>query len=196
MGEAPERMVLVETAQQAEQLEVPDPARIAYLTQTTLSMDDANRIITVLQRRFPAIKGPRTQDICYATQNRQDAVRELARGADVVLVLGSRNSSNSIRLVEVSRECGARAHLIDAIDEIDTAWLENAEIVVVTAGASAPEHLVWECISWLQNRYDADFQERQLREENVSFKLPNLLPVIDLSPTISSPASTHAGEFY
>jgi 4-hydroxy-3-methylbut-2-enyl diphosphate reductase len=196
MGEAPERMVLVETAEQAELLEVPNPERIAYLTQTTLSIDDANRIIQVLQRRFPAIIGPRTQDICYATQNRQDAVRELAQQADVVLVLGSRNSSNSIRLVEVSRECGAHAHLIDAIDEIDTAWLENAEIVVITAGASAPEHLVWECISWLQNRYDAEFEERRLREENVSFKLPNLLPIVDLSPATTPAECPVAGSIY
>jgi 4-hydroxy-3-methylbut-2-enyl diphosphate reductase len=184
MGEAPDQMILVETEQQAEQLRVPDSNKIAYLTQTTLSMDDANRIIQVLRRRFPGIKGPRTQDICYATQNRQDAVRELARQADVVLVLGSRNSSNSIRLVEVSRECGARSHLIDAIGEIDTAWLENVEIVVVTAGASAPEHLVWDCIDWLQEHYGAEFEERRLREEDVSFKLPNLLPVIDLSPSL------------
>lgn len=192
LGEAPDRMILVESPEQAESVEVTDPRRVAYLTQTTLSLDDANRIITVLRRRFPQIRGPRTQDICYATQNRQEAVRELAPEVDLVLVLGSRNSSNSIRLVEVARECGRSAYLIDEVKEIDESWLNGAESVLLTAGASAPEHVVWECISWLRNRYGAEFVERRVREENVSFRLPSLdatsdirfsLPVITPSPT-------------
>jgi 4-hydroxy-3-methylbut-2-enyl diphosphate reductase len=193
MGEAPEQIRLVQTSEEAEQITVPNPARIAYLTQTTLSSDDAAAIVRVLERRFPNIQGPRTQDICYATQNRQEAVRNLAGEADVVLVIGSANSSNSIRLVEVSQECGTSAHLIDQIDQIDTRWLENAKIVVVTAGASAPEHLVWTCIHWLQEHYGAEFEERRFRDERVSFRLPNLFPdnVIPASD-LKSPAASAA----
>lgn len=193
MGEAPEQILLVENVEQAARVTVPNADKVAYLTQTTLSTDDANRIIKVLRRRFPAIRGPRTQDICYATQNRQEAIRELACQADLVLVLGSQNSSNSIRLVEVSRECGARAHLIDQIAEIDTTWLQDTEIIAVTAGASAPEPLVWECIEWLKEHYDAEFEEHRFREEDVSFRLPNIVPVMDLQPVVqiatASPAS-------
>lgn len=175
MGEAPERIVLVESAEQAETVELDQAAKLAYLTQTTLSVDDAERIIRVLQRRFPGIKGPPSQDICYATQNRQEAVRAVASEADVLLVLGSRNSSNSIRLVEVSRECGTPAYLIDDVREIDPMWLEDADRVAVTAGASAPEHVVWECIEWFQRNFGATFEHRQIREENVDFRLPSVL---------------------
>lgn len=178
MGVAPGRIRLVESVEQAERIDVPDPQRVAFLTQTTLSLDDANRIITVLRRRFPKISGPRSTDICYATQNRQDAVRQLAAEADVVLVLGSRNSSNSLRLVEVSRECGVEAYLIDDVGEIEPLWLVDAETVVLTAGASAPEHVVADCMDWLRKTFGATMEERRIREENVAFPLP-VLPIVD-----------------
>jgi 4-hydroxy-3-methylbut-2-enyl diphosphate reductase len=195
MGEAPERIVLVETPEQAESLQVADPARIAYLTQTTLSVDDANRIVSVLRRRFPHIRGPHTQDICYATQNRQDAVRQLARQAQLVLVLGSNNSSNSIRLVEVAQECGTAARLVDQLEEIDAEWLQGVETVLVTAGASAPEHLVWECVDWLKREFGAEFEEHRIREENVEFRLPNLLVNLDIGPA-SVPVAAPAPSYY
>jgi len=172
MGEAPGQIVLVETPADAARLVVPNPARVAYLTQTTLSVDDANRVIAALRERFPAIVGPPKEDICYATQNRQEAVRELAREADVVLVVGSDNSSNSIRLAEVARQYGARAYLIDDVGDIDPTWLEGAETVVLTAGASAPEKLVVECLDWLKGRYAAEVERRMVREEDVVFPLP------------------------
>lgn len=186
LGEAPQSMRVVESVEQAEALELAETGKLAYLTQTTLSIDDAQRIIAVLRRRFPQIRGPRTQDICYATQNRQDAVRELAASADVVLVLGSRNSSNSIRLVEVARECGTPAYLIDEVSELVEAWLSDCRTVVLTAGASAPEHVVWECIDWLQERYGAEFREHRCREENVTFRLP-VFPVLPVFPTAAAP---------
>ena len=182
VGEAPQNILLVESVEQAESLQVVETEKIAYLTQTTLSLDDARRIVAVLHRRFPQIRGPRTQDICYATQNRQDAVREVATAADVVLVLGSKNSSNSIRLVEVSQECGTPAYLIDEVSALDETWLSGSTTVAVTAGASAPEHLVSECTAWLQARYGAEFREHRCCEEDVAFRLP-ILPVnLDLRP--------------
>ena len=186
MGEAPQRIILIEDEQQAASVQIADPERLAYLTQTTLSIDDAERIIRILRQRFPRIVGPSTQDICYATQNRQEAVRDVAGQADLVLVVGSRNSSNSIRLVEVSREAGTPAYLIDAVTEIDRRWLENVATVVVTAGASAPEHLVWECIGWLQKEYQASFEHRSIRDEDVEFRLPNLLVQLDLDGSRSA----------
>jgi 4-hydroxy-3-methylbut-2-enyl diphosphate reductase len=175
MGEAPERIVLVETPEEVEQLQVSDPNRLAYLTQTTLSVDDANRVIDALRRRFPNIQAPPKDDICYATQNRQEAVRELSAGADLVLVIGSQNSSNSLRLAELARERGVPAHLIDSAAEIDPAWLSDTRTVVVTAGASAPEELVSECVGWLRDRYGAEVENRVVREENVYFPLPKAL---------------------
>jgi 4-hydroxy-3-methylbut-2-enyl diphosphate reductase len=181
MGEAPDRMILVETADEVAQLEVADPAKIAYLTQTTLSVDDANLVIAALRARFPKIANPPKDDICYATQNRQEAVRELSAKADMVLVLGSQNSSNSRRLAEIARSLGPRAHLIDGVSEIRAEWFEGVETVVITAGASAPEDVVQECLEYLQGRFGATIEEEWMREENVHFPLPRslreLLPV-------------------
>ncbi len=181
MGEAPNRMVLVETAEDVENLEIPDNPRIAYLTQTTLSVDDANLVIAALRQKFPQIANPPKDDICYATQNRQEAVRELAKQADVVLVLGSQNSSNSKRLAEIANSLGPHSHLIDGVSEIRPGWFDRAETVLITAGASAPEDVVQECIEYLQDRYGATVQEEWVREENVHFPLPKslraLLPV-------------------
>src|SRR5579884_4300608 len=142
MGEAPGAIVLVESEEDVDALEVEDPRRIAYISQTTLSVDETRAIIARLRERFPHIVGPRTDDICYATTNRQAAVKELARRCELVLVIGSRNSSNSNRLVEVSRECGARAHLIDNETQVREEWLVDRPVVGVTSGASAPEDLV------------------------------------------------------
>jgi 4-hydroxy-3-methylbut-2-enyl diphosphate reductase len=175
MGEAPEAIVLVETAEEVDRLEVADPNRLAYLTQTTLSVDDANRIIDRLRSRFPGIKSPPKEDICYATQNRQEAVRLLTRKADVVLVLGSQNSSNSQRLAELARESGVQAHLIDGVGDIDLAWFRGDETVLVTAGASAPEIVVQECLEFLRQRFGATVEARSVREEDVSFPLPREL---------------------
>ncbi len=175
MGEAPQAMVLVETPEDVDRLEIADPTRIAYLTQTTLSVDDANRIIRRLRKRFPQIANPPKEDICYATQNRQEAVRELAAEADVVLVVGSQNSSNSQRLAELARESNIGAYLIDSAKEIDPAWLADTETVVVTAGASAPEIIVEDVLAFLQSRFDATVESRIVREEHVSFPLPREL---------------------
>ncbi|TWT87318.1 4-hydroxy-3-methylbut-2-enyl diphosphate reductase [Pseudobythopirellula maris] len=175
MGEAPEAIVLVETTDDVDLLTPADPAHMAYLTQTTLSVDDTTRIITRLRERFPEIVGPVKADICYATQNRQSAVAELAQEADLTLVLGSQNSSNSQRLAELSKEHGVRAHLIDGKDDIDPAWLEGVETVLVTAGASAPEVVVEACLDFLCERYDAVVEPRLVVEENVSFPLPREL---------------------
>jgi len=175
MGEAPGQIVLVETPEDAAKLNVPDPNRVAYLTQTTLSVDDANRVIAALRERFPKIVGPPKEDICYATQSRQEAIRELANEADVVLVVGSNNSSNSIRLAEVARQHGAKAYLIDDVGGINPDWLIGAETVVLTAGASAPEELVTECLAWLKNRYAVQIEQRTTREEKVVFPLPTAL---------------------
>jgi 4-hydroxy-3-methylbut-2-enyl diphosphate reductase len=175
MGEAPESMVLVETPEDVDRLQVPDESRVAYLTQTTLSVDDANRIITRLRARFPQIANPPTEDICYATQNRQEAVRLLAAEADVVLVLGSQNSSNSQRLAELARESGVPAYLIDGARDIDPAWFRGQETVLITAGASAPEIVVEDCLELLRKRYGATVENRMVREEDVSFPLPKEL---------------------
>jgi 4-hydroxy-3-methylbut-2-enyl diphosphate reductase len=174
MGEAPERMILVETAEDVERLEI-EPEKVAYLTQTTLSVDDANVVIGALRKRYPHIANPPKDDICYATQNRQDAVRHLAAQADVVLVLGSQNSSNSRRLQEIAESLGPHAHLIDGVQEIDPRWFEGAENVLITAGASAPEDVVQECVEYLQQRFGASLEEAFIREENVYFPLPKAL---------------------
>jgi 4-hydroxy-3-methylbut-2-en-1-yl diphosphate reductase len=181
MGEAPDRMVLVETAEDVEKLEIADASKIAYLTQTTLSVDDANLVIAALREKFPQIANPPKDDICYATQNRQEAVRELATRCDVVLVLGSQNSSNSKRLAEIANALGPHSHLIDGVAEIRSEWFDGMESVLITAGASAPEDVVQECIEYLQGRYGATIEEEWVREENVHFPLPKslreLLPV-------------------
>jgi 4-hydroxy-3-methylbut-2-enyl diphosphate reductase len=174
MGEAPDRMILVETVEDVERLPADIP-KIAYLTQTTLSVDDANVIIAALRRRFPHIANPPKDDICYATQNRQDAVRQLAPRADLVLVLGSQNSSNSLRLAEIANGLGPRAHLIDGVSEIRPEWLADVETVLITAGASAPEHVVQECVDYLVREFNAVVVEEFIREENVHFPLPKTL---------------------
>lgn len=175
MGEAPQAIVLVESVAHADRLEFPPGTRLAYLTQTTLSVDDANRIIDRLKARFPHIVGPPKEDICYATQNRQEAVHRLAEEADLVLVLGSQNSSNSQRLKELAKARGVRAQLIDGAKDIDPSWFEGIQTVVITAGASAPESVVQECVDYLRQRYAAQVEPRAIREENVHFPLPREL---------------------
>ncbi len=175
MGEAPEAIVLVETPEDVASLKVADENRLAYLTQTTLSVDDANRIITRLKERFPKIASPPKEDICYATQNRQEAVSLLAAEADVAIVLGSQNSSNSQRLAELARERGIPAYLVDGPSDLNPAWFDGADTVLVTAGASAPEQVVEECLDWLRDRYGATVEPRTIREESVSFPLPREL---------------------
>ena len=151
---------------------VPDPERVAYLTQTTLSLDEARDIIQALKLKYPKIVGPHTQDICYATENRQVAVRNVAPGAELVLVVGSTNSSNSNRLVEVSNNLGTKAYLIDNSKAIDPKWLENVQSVAVTAGASAPEVLVEDVINYLQQNGYSSVEEVEVMPENVRFGLP------------------------
>ena len=171
-GEAPEHVILVGSPAEAETVEVDDQSNLAYLTQTTLSVDETNEIIDILRRRFPEIQGPPKEDICYATQNRQDAVKELARRSDVVLVIGSANSSNSKRLAEVAREMGTPAHLVDDEHEVDASWLDGASTVGVTSGASAPEWLVDRMIEFLRARGYDDLEELRVREEQMHFSMP------------------------
>jgi 4-hydroxy-3-methylbut-2-enyl diphosphate reductase len=180
MGEAPHHIVLVQDIEEAEALQLPPDSRVAYLTQTTLSIDDAERIIAVLKRRFPQIVGPSKDDICYATQNRQEAVRDIVPDADAVIVLGSQNSSNSMRLAELARANGKPAYLVDCIGEVPENAFSGNETVLVTAGASAPEERVQECIEQLKARYGATVESRTVREEHVSFPLPRELRVIAL----------------
>jgi 4-hydroxy-3-methylbut-2-enyl diphosphate reductase len=175
MGQAPEAFTLVETAEEVDALPFGPHDKLAYLTQTTLSVDDASRIIARLKARFPQIVGPPKDDICYATQNRQEAVRLLSADAQLVLVLGSQNSSNSQRLAELARERGIPAYLIDGANEIDPDWFRGDETVVITAGASAPESVVQDCVAWLKERFGATVEERTIREEEVYFPLPKEL---------------------
>ncbi|HEY6565330.1 MAG TPA: 4-hydroxy-3-methylbut-2-enyl diphosphate reductase, partial [Pirellulaceae bacterium] len=175
MGEAPEAIVLVETLEEVDALVVADDSQLAYLTQTTLSVDDANRIIQRLKARFPRIQGPPKEDICYATQNRQEAVRLLVRDADLTLIVGSQNSSNSQRLRELAEESGCRAQLIDGAEEIDPSWFGGVETVLITAGASAPEIVVERCLDRLKELFSAEIEERVIRPEEVSFPLPREL---------------------
>jgi len=172
MGEAPLRMRLVESVEDAERIAVKDPAKVAFLTQTTLSVDDTRAIIDVLRRRFPAIQGPPQEDICYATQNRQNAVKGLARDIEVLLVVGAPNSSNSQRLVEVARAQGVRAHLVEEAADIDPAWIAGAASVGVTAGASAPEGLVRSIVERLRSLGGAEPVEVPTVVEDVHFALP------------------------
>jgi 4-hydroxy-3-methylbut-2-enyl diphosphate reductase len=175
MGEAPGAIVLVEDEAGVDTLEVDDPERIAYISQTTLSVDETRTIIARLRERFPAIVGPRTDDICYATTNRQTAVKELAREVDLMLVIGSRNSSNSNRLVEVARELGAAAHLIDNETQIDESWLEGVQTMGITSGASAPEELVQRVVDLFRARGTADIRELEVVSEDVRFMLPKAI---------------------
>jgi 4-hydroxy-3-methylbut-2-enyl diphosphate reductase len=175
MGEAPAATVLVQSVEDAERVSLPPESRVAYLTQTTLSVDDADRIITRLQARFPQLVGPPKEDICYATQNRQEAVRRLAPESQRVLVLGSQNSSNSQRLREIATEAGIPAHLIDGSTDIDPVWLEGVETMLITAGASAPESVVQECVRYLQQHGGGTVETRTIRAEQVHFALPREL---------------------
>jgi 4-hydroxy-3-methylbut-2-enyl diphosphate reductase len=172
MGEAPESTVLVQNAEEAEALDLPVETKLAYVTQTTLSVDETSEIIGVLRRRFPSIRAPRKEDICYATSNRQWAVKDLLAEIDLLLVIGSRNSSNSNRLVETARATGTEAHLIDDETEIDEAWLDGVETVGITSGASAPEKLVSRVCDWFRARGVASIEPHSTVEEDVTFRLP------------------------
>ncbi len=172
MGEAPDAIRLIGSIEEIDALELPDPERVAYITQTTLSVDETLEIVSALRSRYPAIVGPKNDDICYATQNRQNAVKELAREVDVVLVIGSRNSSNSNRLVDVTREMGVAAHLIDDETDIDPAWLEHVSVVGITSGASAPESLVTRVVDHFRAMGVTDIDSHELVDENVHFQLP------------------------
>ena len=175
MGEVPGSIVLVETEDDVDALEVEDTERIAYLTQTTLSVDETAAIIARLRERFPAITGPRTDDICYATTNRQLAVKQMAEQCDLVLVIGSRNSSNSNRLVDVARAAGADAHLIDNELEVREEWLEGVRVVGITSGASAPEELVQRLVDFFRARGTRDVSEFEVLREDVRFMLPKVI---------------------
>jgi 4-hydroxy-3-methylbut-2-enyl diphosphate reductase len=170
-GQAPERTVLVQTLDDARRVELP-AGELAYLTQTTLSVDETDGIVKELRQRYPRLQAPPREDICYATQNRQDAVKAMAPRADVVLVIGSKNSSNSNRLAEVARERGADAYLVDDHTEVEDAWLEGAKVVGVTSGASAPEHLVDAMLEHLSVRGFSDVEQVTVARESVRFSLP------------------------
>jgi 4-hydroxy-3-methylbut-2-en-1-yl diphosphate reductase len=172
MGEAPEQIVLVQSEEDVDELEVDDPERVAYITQTTLAVDETSTILARLRERFPNIVGPRTDDICYATTNRQAAVKQMAGQCDLMLVIGSRNSSNSVRLVEVARDCGAEAHLIDSAREIQEEWLTDRRVVGISSGASAPEELVGELVDLFRARGVNDISEFHVVSEDVRFMLP------------------------
>jgi 4-hydroxy-3-methylbut-2-enyl diphosphate reductase len=175
MGEAPGHIVLVEDEAAVDTLEVEDPEKIAYISQTTLSVDETRAIIARLRERFPAIVGPRTDDICYATTNRQMAVKQLAVESDLVLVIGSRNSSNSNRLVEVAREHGAESHLIDNETQVDPAWTEGKRVIGITSGASAPEDLVQRLVQWFEADGPVEVRELEVVREDVRFMLPKAI---------------------
>jgi 4-hydroxy-3-methylbut-2-en-1-yl diphosphate reductase len=168
-GQAPERTILVQSPAEARTVEIADAEHLSYLTQTTLSVDETNEIVAILRERFPTIEGPPREDICYATQNRQDAVKEIARRSDVVLVIGSRNSSNSNRLAEVAREQGTPAYLVDDETELDRAWLTGADVVGLTSGASAPERLVERMLDALRSMGATEVEEVSLAEESLRF---------------------------
>lgn len=172
LGEAPAATMLVSSVEDVDRLEIPDPTRVVYLTQTTLSLDETRDIVLRLQERFPAIQGPHTQDICYATENRQIAVKAVAPLCDLLLVVGSQNSSNSRRLVEVCKGSGVPAYLIDDEQEVEPAWLTGVNTVAVTAGASAPEVLVQELLAALRAAGFERFEEMEIKEEDVRFSLP------------------------
>jgi len=178
MGEAPDAIILVEDEEDVDSIEVADESMVAYLTQTTLSVDDANRIIKKIRERFPDVKSPPKGDICYATQNRQEAVRIIADDVQLVLVVGSQNSSNSQRLKEIAIEQGKAAYLIDGVDDIDDSWFESVDTLMITAGASAPENLVQGCVEYIKQNFDAELESRVIREEKVHFNLPQELKAL------------------
>ncbi len=186
LGEAPAVTQVVSTPEAVEKLQVPDPNRVAYLTQTTLSLDEAKDIIEALKKKFPNIKGPHAQDICYATENRQVAVKNVAQQADLVLVVGSENSSNSNRLVEVAQNLRTNSYLIENCRAIKPEWLEGVKTVALTAGASAPEHLVEETILYLRDRGFTNLEEVEVVSENVRFALPpEIVEAIGSAPAVA-----------
>ena len=186
LGEAPAVTQVVGSPAEVASVTLPDPDRVAYLTQTTLSLDETRDIIAALRERFPNIKGPAAQDICYATENRQVAVKHVASDADLLLVVGSDNSSNSNRLVEVARSLGTAAHLIDDCRNIQPQWLDGVRTVALTAGASAPEHLVQEVVEYLAGKGFGDVQELEIMPENVRFGLPpEIVAAIAAAPAIA-----------
>ncbi len=189
LGEAPERIFVIASVADVDRLSVPNPDKVAYLTQTTLSVDDTRDVIDALRRKFPRIVGPSRDDICYATQNRQAAVKTVAGDVDVLLVIGAKNSSNSIRLVEVSRSAGTRAYLINDVHDIEPGWLDGATRVGVTAGASAPEVLVREAVDTLC-RLGAEVREVHVVDESVRFALPPELEQMARERGITLPART------
>ncbi|MCZ2342310.1 MAG: 4-hydroxy-3-methylbut-2-enyl diphosphate reductase [Bacteroidales bacterium] len=178
MGEAPDSIVLVEDVEDVAALTFPPDTKLAFLTQTTLSVDETRGIIAALRQKYPQIAGPSQDDICYATQNRQEAVRDLVDEADVVIVLGSRNSSNSNRLAEIARQNGKAAYLIDTVAELNLNWFRPTDTILITAGASAPEDHVQEVINHLRHTFAAEVETRTVREENVRFPLPRELRVL------------------
>jgi 4-hydroxy-3-methylbut-2-en-1-yl diphosphate reductase len=186
LGEAPSATKLVSTVEDVDHLQVPDPTRIAYLTQTTLSLDETRAIVERLRQRFPLIQGPQSQDICYATENRQTAVKAVAPMCQALLVVGSKNSSNSMRLVEVCRNVGVPAYLIDDEREVDPSWLTSVDTVAVTAGASAPEHLVLQLIDFLRTLGFEELEQVQIKDEDVRFSLPaELVSVVTMLGTVA-----------
>ncbi len=183
MGEAPENIILVETPEDVDQLQFPADIKLAYLTQTTLSVEEAGRVIKRLRERFPDIATPPKDDICYATTNRQEAVSALAPQSDLVIVLGSQNSSNSRRLAEIAASLNKPAHLIDGAHELQPEWFNGVQTVLVTAGASAPEVVVQECLDYLVENYGATVELAVIREEHVSFPLPRELRILEQTTT-------------
>lgn len=181
MGEAPENIILVDSPEDVDRLDIPAGTKLAYLTQTTLSVNEANRVIERLQKRFPEIVGPTKEDICYATTNRQEAVSALTPDVDMVIVLGSRNSSNSLRLQEMAAEQNKPAYLIDGVTELRAEWFEGIESVLITAGASAPEVVVQECVEYLRSAFQAEVEEITIRQENVHFQVPRELRTLTTS---------------
>jgi 4-hydroxy-3-methylbut-2-enyl diphosphate reductase len=177
MGEAPDHIILVETEADVDALELEDPSKVAYISQTTLSVDETKTIIARLRERFPQITGPRTDDICYATTNRQVAVKQMAPACDLVLVIGSQNSSNSNRLVQVAEELGTPAYLIDNESQIDPAWLDGVATVGISSGASAPEELVQGVVGFFRARGTVDISEFEVMKEDVRFMLPKQIRV-------------------
>ena len=183
MGEAPESITLVETPEDIAKLPFTASDKLAYLTQTTLSVDEATAVVNALRSRYPQIDSPKKEDICYATTNRQDAVKALVESADVLIVLGSQNSSNSRRLMEIGASRGVPSYLIDGAIELKRDWFEEAETVVVTAGASAPEVVVQQCIQFLQSNFSAEVSEETLLEEHVHFATPRELMTLKPAAT-------------
>jgi 4-hydroxy-3-methylbut-2-enyl diphosphate reductase len=186
LGEVPDRTFLVSTVEDVDRLELPNPGRVCYLTQTTLSLDETRDIVSRLKQRFPAIEGPPAQDICYATENRQMAVKAMADVCELLLVVGSNNSSNSKRLVEVGENSGVRSYLVNDRTEVDTRWLQGVRNIAVTAGASAPEHLVSDLMAFLQEQGFHSLEEIELVDEDVRFSLPLELTRAGQLTTIST----------